>query len=343
MSQKFDDITNFILRHVREYPSEVTRMAVDHFGISRQAVNRYMKYLVKEGVLSESGNTRSRKYTINPILNEYWDLNVKENQEEDRVWRNLLKPYTTNLPKNIQEICQYGFTEIYNNVIDHSESQTAVISLTIYPDWIRITVKDNGVGIFNKIQSHFNLDDPMHAILELSKGKLSTDPGRHSGEGIFFTSRMFDTFSIVSSHLIFCHSKEGGMDALFEEKEFSAGTTVVMETSLFSSATTEEIFNEYSINGGFGFDRTVIPVFLGGYGDENLVSRSQARRLLARINRFKLIVFDFNKVEMIGQAFADEIFRVYANENPAIKLMYVNVNKKVEGMIKRVIDARIGD
>ena len=38
--------------------------------------------------------------------------------------------------------------------------------------------------------------DKRQALFELSKGKFTTDPSRHSGEGVFFTSRMFDDFEI---------------------------------------------------------------------------------------------------------------------------------------------------
>jgi hypothetical protein len=56
-------------------------------------------------------------------------------------------------------------------------------------------VRNDGICIFNKTAEDFNLDDERHAILELSKGKLTSDPSRHNGEGIFFTSRMFDDFA----------------------------------------------------------------------------------------------------------------------------------------------------
>jgi RNA polymerase sigma-70 factor (ECF subfamily) len=41
-----------------------------------------------------------------------------------------------------------------------------------------------------------HLLDERHAILELSKDQLTTDPARHTGDGIFFTSRMFDSFDL---------------------------------------------------------------------------------------------------------------------------------------------------
>ncbi len=64
-------------------------------------------------------------------------------------------------------------------------------------------VIDDGIGIFTKLQRDFNLANKNHAILELAKGKLTSDPTRHSGEGIFFTSRMFDEFAILSEDTAF--------------------------------------------------------------------------------------------------------------------------------------------
>ena len=79
---------------------------------------------------------------------------------------------------------------------------------------------------------------------------------------------------------------------------------------------------------------------LARYGADELVSRSQAKRLLARVELFKHVIFDFEDVDSIGQAFADQIFRVFAGEHPEIKLVPVNTNAEVKGMIKRAIAAR---
>ena len=305
--------------------------------MTRQAVFRYMKSLIQNGSIATTGNTRSRTYTIRPIYKNDWHLTLLQHSEEDKVWRDYLKPQLQLFPENIRRICQYGFTEMFNNVIDHSEGSNAKVLLEIYPDQIGMTILDNGVGIFNKIQKYLKLNDPLDAILEIAKGKLSTDPDHHSGEGIFFTARMFDSYMIASSNLCFYHTDNNGFDIMKETKESYLGTSVVMEISPFSTRTPEQVFNEFSKSGSYNFDRTVIPVILGSYSDENLVSRSQARRLLARVNRFKQVVFDFAWIDTIGQAFADEIFRVYANENPSIQLSHLNANEKVLGMINRVL------
>lgn len=76
-------------------------------------------------------------------------------------------------------------------------------------------------------------------------------------------------------------------------------------------------------------------MLLAKYGDENLISRSQAKRLLARLDRFKEVVLDFKGANIIGQAFADEIFRVFRAQNPNVNIRCVNENEDVRKMILR--------
>lgn len=80
--------------------------------------------------------------------------------------------------------------------------------------------------------------------------------------------------------------------------------------------------------------KTIVPVKLAQSSEDNLISRSQAKRLVSRLEDFKEVTFDFEGVEFIGPAFADEIFRVFARRCPQLKLNYINANKEVEGRIK---------
>jgi hypothetical protein len=66
------------------------------------------------------------------------------------------------------------------------------------------------------------------------------------------------------------------------------------------------------------------------------ISRSQARRVLTGLEKFKYVILDFDKVPMIGQGFADEIFRVYKIKHPEIKIKAINTNDAVSFMIGRV-------
>ncbi|MHB8254030.1 MAG: STAS-like domain-containing protein [Acidiferrobacter sp.] len=168
------------------------------------------------------------------------------------------------------------------------------------------------MGIFKKIQTALGLLDERHAVLELSMGKLTTDPNHRSGEGIFFCSRMFDAFNILSGGVYFSHTFRETKDWILEHE--STGRTIVwMELNNHTSRTDKAIFDQYTSGDDYGFNKTVVPVRLAQYGNEKLISRSQAKRLLARIERFKVVILDFSEVDMIGQAFADEVFRVFAH------------------------------
>ena len=334
MTIRSDEIRNFILKNVTNHPNDISTFTAKHFGITRQAAHRHITKLINDGLLLAEGSTRSRQYKLKPFIDFTTTLKVN-NLEEDKVWRKYIRPLLKIILSNVLTICQHGFTEMVNNVIDHSEGTELTIAIKQTNELIEINVMDNGVGIFNKIQKELDLDDPLHSILELSKGKLTTDPERHSGEGIFFTSRMFDSFVISSGNIFFAHMGEN--DYLLEHKDtFTQGTSIKMQIDTSSKRTVQQVFDAYTTDDGYGFSKTIVPVFLSAYGDENLVSRSQAKRLLVRFEVFKEIVLDFAKVESIGQAFADEIFRVYRQQNPNVHIFSIRANGQVQNMIKHV-------
>jgi len=335
------EIREFLIQGIDDNSKGIVAETARHFGVTRQAVLRHVRALLAEGKIRFEGRTRDRRYSVIPIAQLELPLSIMPTLEEDIVWRQNFRPALEGVRNNVVGICQYGFTEILQNVIDHSESSTAITSLDYTPHRIRIRIADFGVGIFNKIQKAFDLPDPHDAILELAKGKLTTNPERHTGEGIFFTSRMFDRFSILSGTFYFATRGQGD-DWLLEDEEQSTGTMVSMIISPTSTRNTQEVFDRFSIGeDDFGFSRTHVPVALARYGDENLVSRSQAKRLLSRFERFREIILDFKDVSIIGQAFADEVFRVFGREHPNIHLYPINTSSQVKRMISRALEAEI--
>jgi anti-sigma regulatory factor (Ser/Thr protein kinase) len=333
------EIEAFVLATVEQHPSDIARLTAEHFAISRQAVNKHLARLVAEGKLTAEGSTKSRTYAPKLLVDEEFELPVSKSLEEHQVWKERVAPLLNELPQNVIDICHYGFTEILNNVIDHSGSAEVKIEIRRSPTEVWLCVADSGVGIFRKLVDAFSLADEQQAALELSKGKLTTDPKNHSGEGIFFSSRAFDRFSLLSLGLSV--AVVGGQSWLLDEKLYPVdmpekGTIVGMIIRTASARTLESVFDQFSNkDDDYRFTRTNVPVALVRSGDENLVSRSQAKRLLARLDRFADVVLDFNGVESIGQAFADEIFRVFAAEHPGVKLQPLGTSAAVDRMIRR--------
>ena len=329
-----EEIRSYILANVEKAGVDITRQVTERFDISRQAVNKHMRRLVAERCLTETGKTRSRTYKLAP-LSETSELYLRANGlSEDLAWSHDVKGWVGSLPDNVMSIWQYGFTEMFNNAIDHSNSTYISVRLRKTATTAEMLILDNGVGIFKKIQQQLGLLDERHAILELSKGKLTTDPTRHSGEGIFFTSRMFDSFNILSGGVCFTHTYGDPEDWILENQD-SPGTAVFLRLHNHTSRTIKKVFDQYSSGDDYGFTKTVVPVRLAQYGNDKLISRSQGKRLLARVDQFQTVLFDFEGVPTIGQAFADEIFRVFALEHPNMVLHATNANSEVKRMIAR--------
>ena len=329
------DARRFIIDHVDAHGGDIAKRAASVFGITRQAVHKHLRRLVEEGVLTESGQTRSHSYRL-AVLSE-WENSypIAAGLAEDVVWTREVRATLGELPDNVLLLWQHGFTEMFNNAIDHSEGTRIHVRVRRTAATIEMTISDDGVGIFKKIQDRMHLLDERHAILELSKGKLTTDPARHTGEGIFFTSRMFDSFDLLSGGVSFSHSESDANDWIRDNPEFQAGTTVWMRLRNHSTRTTRKVLDEYVSGEDYDFSRTVVPVVLAQYVGDPLISRSQAKRVLSRVELFRTVVFDFSEVDSIGQAFADEIFRVFARTHPGIDLQVIHANAAVRKMISR--------
>ena len=329
-----EDVRRYIIDNVDKFPREISRKTAEKFGITRQAVNKHLRRLTREKCLQEEGETRNRVYKLAALAT--WEKSYEiDDLQEDVVWRQDIAPALGDLPDNVRNIWLHGFTEMFNNALDHSGGHSVAVQITKTAATTEMFIVDDGVGIFRKIQKALNLLDERHAVLELSKGKLTTDPSRHSGEGIFFTSRMFDDYAILSGEVSFSHEFGDDEDWILE-KTPSDGTGVYMKLNNHTSRTAKKVFDQFSSeDDDYKFNKTVVPVKLAQYGNDQLVSRSQAKRLLARVELFKVVIFDFKEVPEIGQAFADEIFRVFAAKHPEIELHALHASSAIKRMIDR--------
>ncbi len=334
---KSSDIQEFIVFNLENHEKNIGRLVSEQFNVSRVTAMKYLQRLIDDGVIRAKGKTKDRIYTLKEIVNETITLDVTPQLDEDIAWSQKIRPLLSGLKQNVLEICAHGITEMLNNVISHSESPIARIYVKRNAAIVKMYVMDEGVGIFKKIQLQFKLADPQHALLELAKGKLTTDEKHHAGEGIFFTSRMFDKFMISSNLIDFCRLTGDNEDWFFENRgEPVKGTTVMMEINTNSMQTTKNVFDAHRAEfDTFGFSKTIIPLVLMQYEGDKLISRSQAKRLLTRAERFKEVFLDFKGVTEIGQGFADEVFRVFVRDHPGVKIYHINASEDVVSTIKR--------
>ena len=333
-----EEIRRYILENVQANSRSINRLAMDRFKITRQAVNGHLRRLVQGGALTEKGQTRGRAYALAPLVEWRQAYQIDAGTAEDVVWRKDIDGVLGKLPENVRDIWYYGFTEMFNNALDHSGGSQIHVVITRTAVTTEMMIADDGVGIFRKIQKALNLLDERQAIFELSKGKLTTDPNHHTGQGIFFTSRLLDGFDIVSGGVFFTHKFGHEEDWLLERLNPNDGTAIFMKLGNHTARTPRTIFDEYTGDDAddLGFNKTVVPVELARYGNDKLISRSQAKRVLLRVELFKTVILDFENVPTIGQAFADEMFRVFSLEHPQVELVPVNTNSEVKRMIMRV-------
>ncbi|ABL65513.1 transcriptional regulator, ArsR family [Chlorobium phaeobacteroides DSM 266] len=338
MRERTTEIRNYMLTACRDRSLNVAAETARHFKISRQAASRHLHALEEAGLVRSEGAKNVKKSTLIPLKQTSWTF-LLAGLKEDVVWLESIAPLIADLPGNVREMWQYGATEMINNALDHSEGLNLSIYFSRNAIDCELTITDDGEGIFHRIQRLTGLYDARESILELAKGKLTTDPQNHSGEGIFFTSRAFDSFVIISRNLYFTHRAEKD-DWLIDIDSDTPGTSIYLRLSNTCPRTMKEIYDEYAEPDEYAFNKTRVPVKLARYEEEKLVSRSQAKRLVSRFEKFSTVILDFEDVEEIGQAFADEIFRVFASNHPEVKLITAHATDAVNKMILRALAVR---
>ncbi len=335
MRERTTEIRDYILTACRDNALNVAADAARQYGISRQAAVRHLHALEDAGLVKSEGTKNVKRSRLVAVQKNSWKFKLA-GLREDVVWQDQLAPLLADLPQNVRDIWQFGVTEMINNAVDHSEGLWLTISFSRNALDTELSIIDDGEGIFHRIQRLLGLYDARESIIELAKGKLTTDPQRHSGEGIFFTSRVFDSFVIISRNLFFSHQTEKD-DWLIDSDSDVPGTSINLRLSNNSQRIIKDIYDEFAEPDEYAFNKTRVPVRLAIHEGEKLVSRSQAKRLVSRFDKFKTVILDFEGVEEIGQAFADEIFRVFALMHPEVKLITTNETPEVSQMINRAL------
>jgi STAS-like domain of unknown function (DUF4325)/MerR family regulatory protein len=251
---------------------------------------------------------------------------------EDIVWRRVAEDLPLDRESPAGKIVGYAFTEMLNNAIDHSASETATITWWVGADQWSFEVRDYGVGAYPKLREGLHLASDFEAVQELSKGKRTTDRQRHTGEGIFFTSKVVDIFRLTSSGVRWTVDNLRH-DAALGVVPASDGTSVVCQIDPQTDRSLAGIFREFSRDHAFVRTRPVVKLFEIG---TTFVSRSEARRLLDGLEAdFDTVEVDFAGVTDVGQGFVDELLRVWPTAHPDKTVIPMNMNPAVQFMVER--------
>ncbi len=325
-------ITAAAVHHGDELPAHL----VQRLQISRRQAMLLLKRLQDMQWVQGCGTPRAPRFVPGP-LRQVVKRYPLAGLQEDAPWRQDFAP-CFNLPPALQAMAQHAFTELLNNAIDHSGGGSVTVSMRQTPLQLQLLVSDDGVGLFRRVAEHFALDEPAVAMLELAKGKLTSDPDRHCGHGLFFTAQLADVFDLHANAAAFQRRGWDGGRWHAQRPATRAGTSIYWAVSIDTPRTLEDVLRAHSASGrSYAFDRTRVPLsLLAAQGAPQLASRAEARRAASRLDRFSAVELDFTGVEQLGHGFADELFRVFGRRHPGVQLQTLGATAPVAAMIEAV-------
>jgi anti-sigma regulatory factor (Ser/Thr protein kinase) len=300
-------------------------------GRTRQAIHKHLAAMVREGVLRREGQGRASRYL--PPRDGAWHWTHElDGLEEGVVWRDLQQtcPALKDIAGEAYSTLIYAFSELLNNAIDHSGSASVRIEVSRAERLVVFDILDTGVGALPSIAAGLDLPDTLSALQELSKGKVTTAPTHHPGEGIFFTSKAGARFELESGGWTW--TVDNTRSDFTVGPGSTVGTRVRFELLLDQVTPLQTIFERYTTDFVFNKTRTHVRLFELGV---DFVSRSEARRLTHGLDRFDEVVLDFSGVTRVGQGFADQVFRVWATAHPIVVLLAVHMTDAVAFMVER--------
>lgn len=323
----------FLLQCIFDEEKDFVERTMEKFGVSKSTVYNYLTTLQNNGEVERVGG--SMPYRI-VYKTSRFTVDTSREHSEDRMFSRDIAPLLSELPINVQKIWRYAFTAMMNNALEHARASAIVCVVNRSRLCTIVGVLDNGVGIFRRIQQAHKdegveIPTSTEAASLLYAGTYTSEPEKHAGEGIFFTSRLMDHFAIRSDTQLFTLNAEDADDE--DAPERFRGTAVQMALNNDSTRELSEVMAKY-VDPDEGFVKTEVPVAMF-FGGDFPVSRSEARRLLAVLDHFRYAELDFTGVDEIGRDFAHELFSVAAGQYPSLTLSVKNATSAVLGTLRR--------
>ena len=340
-------IKDHLLRKIDADKNDLIAKISEEFSISATSIKRYIDAEIANAhIIRDSYRMCGYSLSFTGRELNYEIASIAE-REDAILFKEILPLITAG--RKAMDIWNYVLPGIFGNAIEHSEGKSVSVYVRSNCLYTRVTIADNGVGIFKKIMeamSSYGHREPMveDAVAELYKGKFTSDPAKYAGEGIFYAMRLLDKFAVISEGNVIRSGFEEDPSYLrshllgYAMRPTDNGTVVVMQLENDTQKELSEILAEYagSAEGGL---KTTIPVFEACM-DRDPLARSQARRLTARLEAFREVILDFEKTGMMGQGFADEVFRVFKNSHPEVKLTPVGMNPVVDSMYRHAVNSK---
>ncbi|MFN5049583.1 STAS-like domain-containing protein [Roseateles sp.] len=327
-----DHLTLWMTAAAREHSLDLADHVAERTGASRRAAQAALRRLVDAQWLRREGSSRRPVYhpgALRQVARSY----TLHGLQEDLPWQRDFAPHFE-LPRHVARMVQHGFTELLNNAIDHSGGSSATVSLRQTPSHVQLLVSDDGCGVFDKICTRFEISDAQHAMLELSKGRLTSQPEAHTGRGLFFSAQLADVFDIHANNTAFQRRAWEASGWQRGRALPRQGSSIYMAIALDTTRSLEQVMADWSRAGdGIEFDHTRVCLRLLAGPGQALDSRAQARRVAARLPDFKRVEISFEGVEDVGHGFTDELFRVFARARPEVELVPTHMTPRIAALV----------
>jgi len=309
------------------------RDVVRALGVSPATAHRLLQALAERGVLQLFGKGPASRYCLRRIRRRF----RRDGLEEDRAWSGVAEAIARvrRIPPEESRSLRYAATEVINNAVEHSRGSSVTVAVDFAAGSTVTRVQDDGVGVFRRVCEDFGFPTPEEAIVQLEKGKLTSDPTQHSGEGLFFSSKAVARFRLESQGIAWIVDNVV-VDSAVAGSVVNRGTRVVLDVVRGRTPRLEDVFRAYTDAETLRFTKTRTTVKLGVLSSA-LISRSEAKRLVSGLTKFKHVTLDFSGVEIVGQGFCDEVFRVFARAHPQVILEPVGTNTAVGFMVARAL------
>ena len=331
----FSTLTRTIAADALAHPTDLGPMLAKRHSVSRGTMTKQLKRLVESGWLERNGVTRphfkpglQREVTIDYAI---------AGLDEHTPWLRDVHP-VLQLNPAVARIAQHVFGELLNNAIDHASATQVSVSVRQTPSHLHILIGDNGDGVFNQLAQKADLPDAQRAALEISKGRLTTQPECHGGRGLFFVARMVDAMNLQSNGQVLQWRHRGESVQFRSHPLNRTGTTVFVSIALDATVRPTDAYSAFgSEDAPLDFSRTQVPLRLLTDNGLALDSRAQARWVVSRLELFATAELDFDGVDDVGPSFIDEVFRVYAKAHPGVALQPTKASERVGKLLKGAV------
>ena len=205
--KKREEIKKYLLRKIALDDKEVIAKTMDNFGVSITSVKRYLQEGIQQKIIQINEDCKCGYCLVEQIHKFSFELE-EQTLNEDYIFNNYIAKSLSDCNKEAFRIWQYACEEMLNNALEHSKGTNIYVEVYTNALFSKVIIIDDGIGAFRTLVEYMRKNDWANpqiedALLELYKGKFTSNAQCHSGEGIFFSSKMVDDYVLWSDNRIY--------------------------------------------------------------------------------------------------------------------------------------------